>query len=76
MRGQTNTLKMLWKFTSVYDPKLQLRDHQQPVEFELTPPPPVMSVIDPKSIYIHLPPARKGAGLDEATESFVNQSRG
>ena len=26
-RGQTNTLKMLWKFNSVYDPQLQLADH-------------------------------------------------
>jgi len=74
-RGQTNTLKMLWKFNSVYDPKLQLGDHQQPVKYELTPPPAATSVIDPKSIYIHPPPARKGPVLDRATELFVNQSR-
>ncbi len=38
-RGQTNTLKMLWKFNSVYDPRLQMADHQQPVRYELSPPP-------------------------------------
>jgi hopanoid C-3 methylase HpnR len=73
-RGQTNTLKMLWKFNSVYDPELQLRDHEQPVQYELTPPPPASAVIDPKSIYIHPPPARKNLALDRETESFVDQS--
>ena len=38
-RGQTNTLKMLWKFNSVYNPELQLADHQQPVRYEMSPPP-------------------------------------
>ena len=38
-RGQTNTLKMLWKFNSVYNPALQLSDHERPVRYELTPPP-------------------------------------
>src|SRR5450759_562921 len=38
-RGQTNTLKMLWKFNSVYDPQLQLNDHERPVRYELAPPP-------------------------------------
>ena len=30
--GQTNFLRMLFKFNSVYDPKLQLADHARPVE--------------------------------------------
>ena len=37
-RGQTNTLKMLWKFNSVYNPELQLSDHERPVRYELAPP--------------------------------------
>ena len=37
-RGQTNTLEMLWKFNSVYNPELQLADHRQPVGTELQPP--------------------------------------
>jgi hopanoid C-3 methylase len=74
-RGQTNTLKMLWKFHGVYDPKLQLSDHHQPVKYELTPPPEAIEVIDAKSIYVHPPPARNSRVLDEATESFVNGSR-
>ena len=31
MRGQTNFVKMLWKFNSVYNPALQLADHRQAV---------------------------------------------
>ena len=38
-RGQTNTLKMLWKFNSVYNPALQLADHSQPVRYEMSLPP-------------------------------------
>src|SRR6202048_998782 len=29
LRGQTNFVRMLWKFNSVYNPKLQIADHQQ-----------------------------------------------
>ncbi len=38
-RGQTNTLEMLWKFNSVYNPELQLADHRRPVRYEMAPPP-------------------------------------
>ena len=38
-RGQTNFLKMLFKFNSVYDPKLQLADHARPVKYEMSLPP-------------------------------------
>lgn len=31
LREQTNFVKMLWKFNSVYNPKLQISDHQRPV---------------------------------------------
>jgi hopanoid C-3 methylase len=74
-RGQTNTLKMLWKFNSVYDPRLQLADHQQSVRYELYPPPEPKDVVDAKSIYIHPSNGRRSLVLDEATQSFVNQTR-
>jgi hopanoid C-3 methylase HpnR len=74
-RGQTNTLKMLWKFNSIYNPELQLADHAQPVRYELTPPPAAVETIDPKSIYIHPPHGRRTEVLDQATELFVNQTR-
>jgi hopanoid C-3 methylase HpnR len=74
-RGQTNTLKMLWKFNSVYDPRLQLADHQQPVRYELLPPPEPNDLVDAKSIYVHPANGHRGPVLDEATQSFVNQTR-
>src|SRR5215510_5812029 len=39
LRGQTNFIKMLWKFNSVYNPNLQYADHQQPVKYEMALPP-------------------------------------
>jgi hopanoid C-3 methylase HpnR len=74
-RGQTNTLKMLWKFNSVYDPRLQIADHQQPVRYELSPPPEAKEVIDARSIYVHPANGHRDLVLDEATQSFINQTR-
>jgi hopanoid C-3 methylase len=74
-RGQTNTLKMLWKFNSVYDPALQLADHRQPVRYEMSLPPDHRDQIDPRSIYIHSPRGRHGRSIDDNTEQFVEQTR-
>jgi hopanoid C-3 methylase HpnR len=74
-RGQTSGLKMLWKFNSVYDPALQLADHRQPVCYEMSLPPINGSVVDPRSIYIHMPRGRNGRSLDAETENFVDQTR-
>lgn len=38
LRGQTNFIKMLWKFNSVYHPKRQLADHARPVTYEMDLP--------------------------------------
>jgi hopanoid C-3 methylase HpnR len=74
-RGQTNTLRMLWKFNSVYNPSLQLADHEQPIQYEMALPPEPREFIDPKSIYIHPPRGRHGRTIDDATEEFVEQTR-
>jgi hopanoid C-3 methylase HpnR len=73
--GQTNTLKMLWKFNSVYNPSLQLADHRQPVRYEMPLPPLHRDSIDPRSLYVHPPRGRRGRVIDEATEQFVDQTR-
>ena len=36
--GQTNFVKMLWKFASVYNPDRQAADHDQPVTYAMRPP--------------------------------------
>jgi hopanoid C-3 methylase HpnR len=74
-RGQTNTLRMLWKFNSVYNPQLQLADHGQPVRYEMSLPPDHRAVIDPRSIYVHPPRGRRGRSIDDATEAFVEETR-
>lgn len=74
-RGQTNTLKMLWKFNSVYNPKLQLADHAEPVRYAMAPPPPHRDVIDAHSLYVHPTPGRRGRTIDHATEAFVEETR-
>ncbi len=74
-RGQTNTLKMLWKFNSVYDPRLQIADHHRPVRYEMAPPPPPRDVIDARTLYVHPSEGRRSRVLDEATERFVDQTR-
>ncbi len=74
-RGQTNTLKMLWKFNSVYNPELQLADHRRPVRYEMAPPPAPRDVVDARSIYVHPAIGRRGRVIDDATETFVDQTR-
>jgi hopanoid C-3 methylase HpnR len=76
MQGQTNFVRMLWKFNSVFDPKLQLADHARPVRYEMTPPPGgVEGRLDPKSLYVHGPAGRRSRAIDDATERFVDATR-
>ncbi|WP_026610478.1 hopanoid C-3 methylase HpnR [Methylocaldum szegediense] len=76
MRGQTNFLKSLWKFNSVFNPELQLADHRRPVKYEMSlPPERTDQKIKPQSLYVHEVRERKPRALDEATERFVDESR-
>ncbi|HEU4683519.1 MAG TPA: hopanoid C-3 methylase HpnR [Nitrospira sp.] len=75
-RGQTNFVKMLWKFNSVYNPALQLADHSRPVAYHMPlPPKRTHSPLDSHLLYIHRPQGRQGRGLDDATEHFVETTR-
>ncbi len=74
-RGQTNTLKMLWKFNGVYNPQLQLSDHERPVRYELAPPPEHQHRVERSAMYVHRPNGHSSGVLDDATESFVNETR-
>jgi hypothetical protein len=73
MRGQTNFVKMLWKFNSVYDPRLQMADHQRPVSYEMSLP--GSAPQKSKLLYILPPKGRKGRALDESSEQFVEATR-
>ncbi|MEQ1679468.1 MAG: hopanoid C-3 methylase HpnR [Nitrospira sp.] len=75
MKGQTNFIKMLWKFNSVYNPELQMADHRRPVVYEMSPPPEKKEKIDAKELYILPAKGRQGRAIDDSTETFVDESR-
>jgi hypothetical protein len=55
-RGQTNYLRMLWKFSSVYNSERQYGDHLKPVRYEMRPPrPPARSKPSKHEPYVHMP---------------------
>jgi magnesium-protoporphyrin IX monomethyl ester (oxidative) cyclase len=61
-RGQTNFLRMLWKFNSVYDARRQHGEHFRPVSYELPlPPPATPDPLDRGALYVHRRPAAAGA---------------
>ena len=73
--GQTNFLRMLFKFNSVYDPKLQLADHRQPIHYEMSLPPEARAKVDPHTLYVHGAQGRRGRQVDDETERFVDETR-
>ena len=75
LRGQTNFVKMLWKFNSVYDPQLQLADHARPVTYQIPLPQKRDPGLDNHLLYIHRSQGREGRRLDDATEQFVEATR-
>jgi len=74
-RGQTNFLKMLFRFNAVYNPELQLADHARPVTYEISPPPAPRVTVDPVTLYVHQTRGRRGREIDNATEQFVEDTR-
>jgi hopanoid C-3 methylase HpnR len=76
LRGQTNFVRMLWRFNSVFDPRLQLADHGREVRYAMSPPPAAREGrLDPKTLYVHGPKGRRSRAIDDATESFVETTR-
>ena len=75
LRGQTNFIRMLWKFDSVYNPKLQLSDHNLPVKYQISLPPSPQTKVERNTLYVHHARGKGGRELDEMTEAFVDQTR-
>jgi hopanoid C-3 methylase HpnR len=75
LRGQTNFVKMLWKFNSVYNPKLQLADHNLPVDYRMPLPRHQTDGVRNDLLYIHRAGGRRSRVLDDATEQFVDATR-
>ncbi len=58
-RGQTNFVRMLWKFRDVYNTDRLCRDHEQPVRYPLTLPQGAPAAGRPPAadLYVHHPTA-------------------
>jgi len=55
LRGQTNFLRMLWKFGSVYNRDRQYGDHLRPVTYQMRPPTLTATKPRAKDLFIHRP---------------------
>ena len=62
-QGQTNFLRMLWKFNQVYNPGRQFADHKRAVRYEmLLPQSAPQGRLDRKSLYVHRPESAQAVG--------------
>jgi len=75
LQGQTNFLKMLWRFNRAYDPAQLLADHARPTQYQIGAPPTVQGMPDRQSLYVHRAQGRRGRAIDDATEQFVEATR-
>jgi len=57
-RGQTNYLKMLWKFASVYNAERQFSDHARPVSYTMRPRRLRTGKLTAAELYVHQPATR------------------
>src|SRR5215469_18613401 len=54
--GQTNFVRMLWKFDKVYNADRQYAEHQRDVKYQLPPPAELpVTKLDHKELYVHAP---------------------
>ncbi|MFQ5899319.1 MAG: hopanoid C-3 methylase HpnR [Candidatus Methylomirabilia bacterium] len=62
LHGQTNFLRMLWKFSTVYKPDRQYADHFREITYSMRPPPlPAVPKPSPAQLYVHVPVAAERA---------------
>jgi hypothetical protein len=75
--GQTNFVRSLFKFDSVFDPALMLADHEKRVRYEMPLPPQALPIagLKPSSLYIHAPRGRASRAIDDKVERFVEETR-
>jgi magnesium-protoporphyrin IX monomethyl ester (oxidative) cyclase len=68
LRGQTNFLRMLWKFKQVYNAKRQYGEHLKPVRYSMKPPRETVARVRSSDLYLHSPSSRVEASprLDPA----------
>jgi len=61
LKGQTNFIKMLWKFNSVYNAERQVAEHAKEVKYAMRPPPMhTKGRPSAERLYIHMPKPVRG----------------
>ena len=77
LRGQTNFVRMLWKFSGQYNVEKLLRDHAEEVRYPITPPERTVEKIDARDLYV-LKPELVGAALatDDDRLGLANKGEG
>ena len=65
LKGQTNFLRMLWKFNQVYNPERQFEEHARAVKYAMKPPQPRGAKVDRASLFVH-PPQKAVHGAADA----------
>lgn len=61
-QGQTNFVKMLWKFNRVYNHRRQVADHRREVRYPMQSPQAPLKKIEPAALYIHPQSLARNAG--------------
>ena len=54
-KGQTNFIRMLWKFNSVYNPRRQVADHERPTRYAMRLPEHAGQPLVRTDLYVHQP---------------------
>ncbi|MBI4610038.1 MAG: hopanoid C-3 methylase HpnR [Candidatus Rokubacteria bacterium] len=62
LHGQTNFVRMLWKFGTVYNPERQYADHFREIKYPMRPPPLATPRPQPAELYVHVPLGAQRAG--------------
>jgi hypothetical protein len=72
IKGQTNFLRMLWKFNSVYNAERQYSDHLREARYQMRPPTaPINGRPSTDLLYIHNPRNEREPGqVTEMKESY------
>lgn len=55
LHGQTNFVKMLWRFSQVYHPDRQIADHHRPIKYAMRPPGETVEKVAKNDLYVHQP---------------------
>jgi hopanoid C-3 methylase len=74
-RGQTNFVKSLWKFGSVYDAELLLADHKKTVRYEIPLPPAPKNTVARHELFVHKLQGRAPRAIDRRTSAFIEKTR-